>query len=269
MDILNIAGYKFINLNELEQWREKLLELCSAHELCGTILLSHEGMNITLAGKPSQVNLFKNTINLFFPDMTFKESFSDFIPFKKLKVKIKPEIITFRQDQLQLESRRAPTVTPTELKQWLDEKRDLTLLDTRNDYEVRFGTFKNAIHLAIDDFCELANKSKEIPRDKPIVMYCTGGIRCEKAGLYLMDEGFTNVYQLEGGILNYFNQVGSEHYDGECFVFDERISLDPSLKMTGTKQCTSCMGPIPVAYPTMQDILCSACNVSSDQPRNL
>lgn len=238
MQILNIAGYKFIKLTNLDMLRDKLLEQCLDVELSGTILLSPEGINLSLAGRIANMSAFKTNLKTqpVFADMTFRESYSENIPFKRLKVKIKNEIITFRQDQIRPETRRAPAISPQEMKQWLDENRDITILDTRNDYEVRFGTFKNAMHLAIDDFCDLAKESPKIPRNKPIVMFCTGGVRCEKASLYLLDEGYSDVFQLEGGILNYFKEVGGEHYDGECFVFDERIALDPTLKSTGTTQ---------------------------------
>jgi UPF0176 protein len=265
MQMLNIAGYKFINLMNLEVLRERLLEQCFACELRGTILISQEGINLNLAGHVEAISTFKNYLKSLsqFSDMTFRESYSDNIPFKRLKVKIKKEIITFRQNHIHPETRRSSAILPEELKQWLDENRDITILDTRNDYEVRFGTFKNAMHLAIDDFCDLTKESAKIPRNKPIVMFCTGGIRCEKVGLYLEEQGYSDVFQLEGGILNYFNKVGGKHYEGECFVFDERIALAPTLKTTGTTQCTSCNGPIP-PYGA-----CTTCSESTHQSRNL
>lgn len=246
MQILNIAGYQFSALKELEALCVQLLEQCQTLELRGTILLSPEGINLSLAGLVANISKFKTHLlaKPLFANMTFRESYSETIPFKRLKVKCKKEIITFRQDQIRPEIKRAPAISPHEMKQWLDEQRDITVLDTRNDYEIRFGAFKNAMHLAIDDFCELAAESARIPRDKPIVMYCTGGVRCEKAGLYLLEQGYSNVFQLEGGILNYFNEIGGAHYEGECFVFDERIALDSTLKSTGTQQCVTCHGPV-------------------------
>jgi UPF0176 protein len=264
MQILNIAGYKFIALANLEALRERLWEQCMTLNLKGTILLSPEGINISLAGEANLIIAFIHFINASdsFNDLTFRESFSEIIPFKRLKIKIKQEIITFKQSHITPQAKRAPAISPSEMKQWLDEHRDMTILDTRNDYEVQFGTFKNAMHLAIEDFCDLAKESPKIPRNKPIVMFCTGGIRCEKAALYLQSEGYSDVFQLEGGILNYFNDIGGEHYDGECFVFDERISLAPTLKATGTTQCTSCNGPIFSAT-------CKKCSESSNLSRNL
>ena len=265
MQILHIAGYKFITLTNLEALREKMLEQCTLLHLNGTILLSLEGINISLAGDIESINAFKGFLGSeqLFADMTFRESLAENIPFKRLKVKIKPEIITFKQENICPATKRSPAISPKEMKQWLDEKRDITLLDTRNDYEVRFGTFDHAMHLGIDDFSDLVKLTTQIPRDKPIVMFCTGGIRCEKAALYLEKEGYSDVYQLEGGILNYFNDVGGEHYHGDCFVFDERIALDPSLKASGTTQCTACNGPIPPHGS------CNTCSDSSHLSRNL
>ena len=126
--------------------------------------------------------------------------------------------------------KRAPSISPTTFKQWLDENRDIIILDTRNDYEIEMGAFTNAVNLHLQDFCQFTQSLKNIPREKPIVMYCTGGIRCEKAALHLINEGYNDVYQLDGGILNYFEKVGGSHYTGECYVFDERVALTPKDK---------------------------------------
>lgn len=231
MHIENIASYKFIALNELPTLRAQLLALCEALQLKGTILLSEEGINLTLAGTPTNMAAFKTelTADPRFADLVFKISYSGFQPFKRLKVKLKKEIITLRNPSVRPLESRAPSISPAELKQWLDERRDITLLDTRNDYEVEAGTFSGAVNLHLNDFCEFAKTTNKIQRDKPVVMFCTGGIRCEKAALHLLNEGFSDVYQLDGGILNYFEKVGGVHYDGACFVFDERVALDSNL----------------------------------------
>lgn len=246
MQILNIAGYKFVSLSELQELRANLLEKCQALELKGTILLSPEGINLSLAGSVAKIEQFKELIenDERFADLTYRESLSDFVPFKRMKVKLKKEIITMRHPEVQPESGRAPDISPQEFKRWMDENRDIVVLDTRNDYEVRFGTFDKAVNLHIDDFCEFPEAAESITRDKPIVMFCTGGVRCEKAAIHLKNAGFSEVYQLDGGILNYFAEVGGAHYDGECFVFDERVSVDPELKTTGTVQCLVCYGPV-------------------------
>lgn len=248
MQILNIAGYKFITLTDLPALQAYLLQIGDDLALKGTILLSSEGININLAGSVAQLTEFKTLLckKEFFSNITFRESYSANLPFKRFKVKVKDEIITFRQPHIQPEKQRVENITPEQFKQWLDEERDITILDTRNAYETRFGTFDKAIHLNIKDFTEFdqASTHSHLEKNKPIVMFCTGGIRCEKAGLNLLNKGFSNVFQLEGGILNYFAMVGGSHYNGECFVFDERIALDANLQTTGTTQCTECQGPI-------------------------
>jgi UPF0176 protein len=246
MQIINIAGYKFIPLNQLAVLRELLLNHCTALGCKGTILLGAEGINITLAGLPESIAAFKDFLqkDQRFTDITFRESFSAQLPFNFMKVKIKKEIITLGRPEVKPAAVRAPSISPSELKQWLDEERDITLLDTRNDYEVRFGTFKNATHFGLGDFGEFPHHSSNLPADKPVVMFCTGGIRCEKAALHLLNAGFPEVLQLEGGILNYFQEVGGEHYQGECFVFDQRVAVNANLVETGTVQCLACQGPI-------------------------
>lgn len=248
MQILNIAGYKFIPLQDLESLKAVFLDECGQRALKGTILLSNEGINLSMAGTVEKMESFKTRLlsDQRFADMTFRESYSQTQPFQRLKVKLKKEIITMRKEEVAPLETRAPSIAPLELKKWLDENRDITILDTRNDYEIRFGTFENAVNLHLNHFSEFPAASQQINKDKPVVMFCTGGIRCEKAALYLMSQGFSDVHQLEGGILNYFAQAGGAHYDGECYVFDERISVDASLKSTGTIQCVVCQGPITV-----------------------
>jgi predicted sulfurtransferase len=257
MQTSNIAGYKFITLTNLSSLQTTFMQNCQDLDLKGTILLSEEGINLSLAGSVENIITFKNQLHTDnrFSDMTFRESQSTHQPFKRLKIKIKKEIITLRRPEVQPAKKRASEISPEEFKHWLDEKRDITILDTRNDYEVKFGTFNNAIDLHIKDFCEFIKATETLSKEKPIVMFCTGGVRCEKAGLHLLNQGFPEVYQLDGGILNYFAKVGGAHYQGECFVFDERVALDSNLQRTGTVQCKICQGP--VKHPTQT---CSACH---------
>lgn len=263
MPILNIAGYKFISLSGLDTLRGVLLE--KARALKGTILLSKEGINLSLAGEVPAVRAFTDflTSDPRFHDMTFRESYSDNMPFKRFKIKLKKEIITMKQPDIHPETYRGPSVSPQLLKQWLDEKRDIIILDTRNDYEIRFGTFCNAVNLKMNDFSEFPESAKQLAKDKPIVMFCTGGIRCEKASLHMLNTGFQEVYQLEGGILNYFSAVGGTHYQGDCFVFDERVALNPELQKSGSVQCTVCQGPVSIhdqTSPTyVPDVSCPGC----------
>jgi UPF0176 protein len=246
MSICNMAGYKFILLSDLAALQACLLTHCTELQLKGTILLSQEGINLNLAGDSTAIDTFKNFLiaRNEFANMTFRESISAAQPFKWMKVKIRKEIITMRRPEVRPEAQRAPAISPKTLKQWLDEKRDITLLDTRNDYEVRFGTFKNAQHFKLNDFSQFPEAAEKLSGQAPIVMFCTGGIRCEKAALHLQNAGNVVVFQLEGGILNYFSEVGGSHYQGECFVFDQRISVDTQLQETGTRQCLHCYGPI-------------------------
>ena len=229
--ILNIAGYKFVALSDLPARQAVFLEKTTDFCLKGTILLGLEGININLAGTTDDIGAFIAFLqnDPLFADMTFRESYSDTQPFRRMRVRIRKEIITLRQPHIHPENGTAPDISPTELKQWLDERREMTLLDTRNAYEIAYGTFDQATHLDLADFGEFPERAQSIPRDKPVIMFCTGGIRCEKAALAMLDLGYEQVYQLKGGILNYFAEVGSAHYSGECFVFDERVTVNASL----------------------------------------
>ncbi len=234
MPILNIAGYKFITLDNLPALKATLHAHASSLELKGTILLSREGINVSLAGLETHLTQFIQHLHRDerFNDMRFHQTYSPKVPFRYLKVKIKKEIITLRQPCVDAVKERAGSISPQELKQWLDEKRDIVLLDTRNDYEYAEGSFKSAVTLPINDFGAFPNVLDDLPQDKPIVMFCTGGIRCEKAALYMQAQGFSNVLQLDSGILGYFAKMGGAHYEGNCFVFDERVSVTPELEPT-------------------------------------
>lgn len=225
---LNIAGYRFVDLDQLSELQTYWLTQCQSLGIKGTILLSLEGININLSGTPDAIAGFKQLLNqdARLTDMSFHQYETAQHSYQRMKVKIKKEIITFRKD-LANTVRRASSLPPVELKKWLDENRDITLLDTRNDYEIEFGTFNQAHNLHLNNFSELPSAINELDPEKPVVMFCTGGIRCEKAALYMQDKGFKEVYQLDGGILGYFNKVGGDHYHGGCFVFDEREVVTP------------------------------------------
>jgi UPF0176 protein len=230
MQILNIAGYKFIPLSELNFLQAHFQEYCVAQSLKGTLLLSEEGINISLAGTIEDMTRFKIFLRADsrFSDIMFRETYSLMQPFQYLKVRLKKEIITLKQPEVNMAEARAPSIQPALLKQWLDEAHEMSLLDARNDYEIQFGAFNGAINLHIDHFSEFpAAGLDQLDPHKPVVMYCTGGIRCEKAAIYLMRRGFSDVYQLDGGILGYFAAIGGAYYSGECFVFDERVTVGP------------------------------------------
>jgi RluA family pseudouridine synthase len=180
-------------------------------------------------------------------ELAFKASESDHQPFNRVLVRIKKEIIAFGVPGIEPGKRPSPKIAPATLKQWLDEGRPVTLLDTRNDYEVKLGTFRNAVAAGIDHFREFPAAVEKLPaglKEQPVVMFCTGGIRCEKAGPFMEGKGFKNIFQLEGGILKYFEDCGGAHYEGECFVFDQRVGLDPSLQETDSTQCFRCLSPL-------------------------
>jgi len=250
--VVNVAAYKFAPLSGLAERREPLRALCLAMELKGTILLSVEGINLFVAGSRAAVDTLLDHLRSdpAIGQLEVKESHSDHQPFCRMLVKLKREIIAFGVNGIDPGSTPAKKISPLELKQWLDEKRPCTLLDVRNDYEVRLGTFENAVAFGIDHFRQFpaaADQRLAEHRGDPIVMFCTGGIRCEKAGPYLEREGFRDVYLLDGGILNYFQQCGSQHYQGECFVFDKRTAVDGRLHETSTTLCYACQNPLTAA----------------------
>lgn len=248
--ILNISGYKFVALDNLPELRARFKEKALELDLKGTILLSEEGINAFLAGLPENVRAFCHYLeeDLRFLDMPWKDSYSVDRPFNRMLVRIKKEIISMGQPMIcQEHGRRAKAVSTKQLAEWLDKKDDVVLLDTRNDYEVRLGSFENALRLDLHHFRNFPEKVKELlPHigKKKVVTFCTGGIRCEKAALYMEDIGFEEVYQLDGGILRYFEDCQGKHYDGECFVFDRRVAVDPMLQETQTAQCFACLSPV-------------------------
>ena len=234
MQFINLAGYKFVSLDGLDDLKSTLERHCRELKLKGTILLSFEGINIVLAGNEKAVTQFQAAIRADprLADLRFKRSLSAYQPFDRMLVKIKKEIITLRVPGLDPAKKRAPTVSPVELKRWLDEGREVVLLDTRNAFEVDAGTFDKALDLHLSSFGQFAKAADELDpslKEKTVVTFCTGGIRCEKAAPVLLGKGFRNVFQLDGGILQYFEECGNAHFNGLCFVFDKRVALDGNL----------------------------------------
>ncbi|MEZ6133918.1 MAG: sulfurtransferase [Pirellulaceae bacterium] len=244
-NILNIAAYKFVPLDDLDARRQQLKRFCDGLKLRGTILLSPEGINLFMAGDEASIRQFvselRNDPN--FADLAVKESYSTSLPFRRMLVRLKREIISFGVESVKPLEHTSPKLPAKELRRWLDEGRSVRLLDTRNDYEVDLGTFVGAEHLSISHFREFPRAIEQLPEEakhEPLVMFCTGGIRCEKAGPLMEQAGFEQVYQLDGGILKYFEECGGAHYDGSCFVFDGRVALDPQLRPTGNLLCFAC-----------------------------
>jgi UPF0176 protein len=245
----NISAYKFASLDGLKPLRERLLALCKGWELKGTILLSAEGINLFVAGSRREIDLLVAELRAIPGLEELAPKFSESVeqPFTRMLVRIKKEIIAFGVEGIEPGRRTSPKLSAQTLKQWLDEGRPLTLLDTRNDYEVKLGTFRGARTLDIGHFRQFPGAVAKLPeemKEQPVVMFCTGGIRCEKAGPYMERVGFPNVFQLDGGILKYFEEVGGAHYDGECFVFDQRVGVDPALHETGSAMCFRCQAPL-------------------------
>lgn len=238
--IFNIAAYKFVSLENLEQRRLALLEQTQAHAIKGTILLTPEGINLFLAGTQENIDQFLVWLRQdpAFADLEVKYSVSPDVPFKKMLIKIKREIIRMNHPTIRPEAGRAPAVDAQTAARWItqgcdDTGRPVVLLDTRNDFEVDAGTFVGAINWHLTKFTEFPQAvldHKDELAGKTVISFCTGGIRCEKAAIFMGEVGIENVYQLDGGILKYFEQTGGVGYQGNCFVFDERRTLDPTLQ---------------------------------------
>lgn len=252
--IVNIAAYKFVAIEEPGDWVSVLKARCLDLLLKGTIVLATEGINLCLAGERQQISEFVSYLRndpMFggrFEDVQFKESLSDRQPFQKMVVRVAREIITMRQENISPADGPAPFVDAFTLKRWLDQGhdddgREVVLLDTRDRFESLIGTFQNARTMEIQTFSqfplairELIDEQRDLS-EKTVVSFCTGGIRCEKAALYLQQLELPRVYQLDGGILRYFEVVGGAHWQGECFVFDERIAVDSDLNPTAKSYC--------------------------------
>lgn len=235
MKIVNIAAYRFVDLDDVEQLQERIEQVCQQGQCRGTVLLAKEGINIMLAGPRSGID---KVIAFFqaddrFAGIDFKQSISDFVPFQRLKVRIKDEVIAMRQEGVRPLAGTANHLSADTLKQWLDQEKPLTILDTRNRFEIERGTFDNAVDVDIESFRQFPqalNKLPESLKQETVVIVCTGGIRCEKAAIAMFEQGYQDVHQLDGGILKYFEQCGGAHWHGDCVVFDDRIAVDSQLQ---------------------------------------
>lgn len=227
--------YKFTLLTDLSDLQLKFIKCFNEHHVVGTILLADEGINGTISASRAGVDAFYDFIKSIdeLSDMQCKESLCEYLAFSKVKVKIKPEIVKF--DMVL----RDPAAVGKRLnaQQWeeLISKKDVMLIDTRNDYEVEFGTFKNALNPKTRNFTDLAKWLNEnVPKDleQSIAMFCTGGVRCEKSTAYLQSKGYKNVYHLSGGVLQYLADTKNqgELWEGKCFVFDDRVAVDDKLQ---------------------------------------
>ena len=249
LDVINIAGYKFQSLIDLEDLVPKFQLICDNLELKGSVYLSPNGINFSLAGSEKAIEQYLNFMeeDERFLNIPLKKTYSETQPFRKMKVRPKKEIISLGRDDINPIELTGDYITPKELYAMYENNEDVIVLDTRNEYETRVGLFEKAVDLQLDTFRDFPDAIKQLPeeyKDKQIVMYCTGGIRCEKASAVMLKAGFSDVKQLEGGILDYFKETGGKYWNGDCFVFDERVALDTDLSETEYIYCYICREPL-------------------------
>ena len=237
MEYKVITFYRYTNIEAPDALRDTLKKVCERHNLLGRILLGKEGINGACCGETEHIEACKEFLRELFKDLTFREQSYHKQTYHKLVIRTREEILGFKQE-VNLNN-KGNHIPPEELKRMLDNNEDIVLLDARNDYEYEVGKFKNAITLPIKTFTEFPEKVKEIEhlKNKKIVMYCTGGIRCEKSSAYLKEHGFKDVNQLQGGIINYNNTCNDDHWEGGCFVFDDR---KVSTMNNAISTCTHC-----------------------------
>jgi UPF0176 protein len=256
--ITNIAGYRFVDLDDREELQAVLRSVCLDLGLKGTVLLAPEGINFFVAGPQTSITAFVSHLDLDerFRAIPLKVSFTDYQPFNRMNVRLKSEIISVGLDHIRPHDFTGEEITPEAFKGMLDRGEFVHVLDTRNAYELRLGTFENAIDLDLRTFRAFPEAVAALPEDmknEPVVMFCTGGIRCEKASAIMIEAGFTNVKQLKGGVLGYFEAVGGAHWNGDCFVFDQRVAVNPDLIETDVVMCFACREPLSVEEQASPD----------------
>ena len=249
MNIANITGYKFTPIDDELLLRETILKYSTDLNLKGTVLISSKGLNFSVSGTKKNIDNFIVFIHSDkrFSDVDIKITYNKYQPFRKMLVRIKKEIISMGVEEINPFQFTGQKISPKELNSKLDNNEEIVLLDTRNEYEVRLGTFRNALDLDLDsfrDFPEAIEKLREELNGKEVVMFCTGGIRCEKASALMLENGFENIKQIEGGVINYFKETGGKHWNGDCFVFDDRVALNTDLIETDYVLCFRCREPL-------------------------
>jgi len=274
------AFYKFTKISLLSELQTEFYEFLNSSGIKGTVLLAEEGINGTVSGSSKSIDKFKNF--LFEKDLLsesdFKVSSADFMPFPRLKVKLKKEIVTIGDCEINPGEKVGEYVDPLDWNQLITDE-DVLVLDTRNTYEVSIGSFEGAIQPETTNFREFPEwaetEGSKLPKDKKIAMFCTGGIRCEKASSLLKDKGFEKVYHLKGGILNYLEKVKPEEslWNGECFVFDDRVALNHKLEPGSYDLCHGCRMPITendkLSAKFIRGVSCAHCfdNKTEEQKR--
>jgi len=251
---LTAALYKFVSLPNYKALQSPILEACVSNDIKGTLLLAEEGINGTIAGLPESIHKllhFLRSAAIFenrFADLEHKESFASKHPFYRMKVKLKKEIVTLGMPGVSPTKKVGTYVKPEDWNALISDS-DVILIDTRNNYEVDIGTFKGAINpktTTFREFPEYVAEHFDKTKHKKVAMFCTGGIRCEKASSYMMDQGFEEVYHLQGGILKYLETVpeAESMWEGECFVFDQRVAVKHNLEVGEFDQCYACRHPL-------------------------
>ncbi|AFY52655.1 putative sulfurtransferase [Rivularia sp. PCC 7116] len=250
MSVIVAALYQFVKLPDYAQIRQPLLSTCEANEIKGTLLLAQEGINGTIAGSRQGIDIVIDFLrsDSRFTDLEYKESIAESPPFQRMKVRLKKEIVTLGLSEVNPSEQVGTYVNPKDWNEIISNP-EVTVIDTRNDYEVSIGTFKRAENPQTEsfrEFPEYASKNLNQNKNKKVAMFCTGGIRCEKATSYLLSQGFEEVYHLKGGILKYLEEVPPEEslWEGECFVFDQRVAVRHGLEPGSYDMCPSCGHPI-------------------------
>mgnify|MGYP001394157662 FL=1 len=252
-DLFKVAAfYSFIDLSDLLELKSEFTEFLKKQDIRGTMLIASEGINGTLAGKESSINEFKNFLkskNLY-EAKNFKTSHCEYDPFPRLKIKLKDEIVTIGNKLVDPKKIVGEYIPPEDWNQLIADE-EVMVLDTRNTYEHSIGSFKNAIQPETTNFREFPAwldqvEASGLDKNKKVAMFCTGGIRCEKASSLMRSKGFENIYQLQGGILNYLEKINEEDslWKGECFVFDDRVAINHKLKVGSYDMCHGCRMPI-------------------------
>lgn len=248
-NVSNITGYKFIPITNTKSLQKLIIKYSTELNLKGTVLISKKGLNFSIAGETESIKSFTEFLcsDKRFSDIDIKTTYNDYQPFRKMLVRIKKEIISMGVDEIDPFISTGDKISPMELQKKLKNNEDVVLLDTRNEYEVRLGTFEQAIDLNLDSFRDFPKKVDILKNElesKEIVMFCTGGVRCEKASALMLKNGFKNVKQIDGGVINYFKETGGAYWKGDCFVFDDRVALDKNLKETDYVLCFRCREPL-------------------------
>ena len=244
-----VTFYKVVSIENVHKLKREVERIAFKENLSGTFFATPQGINTTLAGKRNSLEkvliLLEETFKIMNIEPTWSESFQ--VPFKRLKVRIKDKLLPL-EGGFDIFNLKGKEVTPNEWNDYLEDPKTI-VLDVRNEYETRIGTFKNSVIPETKHFTDLPEyiqNNKKLFKNKKIAMFCTGGIRCEIASSFFMSQGYEDVYQLKGGVLNYFDKINKDNnlWEGECFVFDERVSVNPDLEEGNFEQCFGCRRPI-------------------------